>query len=282
MMRSLYSGVTGLRNHQTRMDVIGNNIANVNTVGYKSSRVVFQDIYSQTLRPASGPNGTDSGGTNPQQIGLGVTLATIDILHTRSAAQYTGAPLDLSIEGEGFFAVSNSGQLSYTRAGNFYTDVDNNLVNANGYMVQGYEVDTDGVIQTDPVTGDPIIENIYINPDYYDVTIDKNGGIIGLEKATNDKHYLGQMILASFVNQNALEKVGQNLYRNTINSGDPEFNTPGTGGTGQLNPGTLEMSNVDLANEFTDMIVTQRGFQANSRIITTTDQMLEEMVNLKR
>ena len=94
MMRSLYSGVTGLRNHQTRMDVIGNNIANVNTVGFKASRVLFQDIYSQTLRPASGPSGTDSGGSNPMQIGLGMTLATIDVLHTRSAAQYTGAPLE--------------------------------------------------------------------------------------------------------------------------------------------------------------------------------------------
>ncbi|MCK5129114.1 MAG: flagellar hook-basal body complex protein [Clostridiales bacterium] len=281
MMRSLYSGVTGLRNHQTRMDVIGNNIANVNTVGYKASRVIFQDIYSQTLRPASGPSGADSGGTNPLQIGLGMTLATIDVLHTRSAAQYTGAPLDLSIEGDGYFGVSNGGKVNFTRAGNFYTDVDNNLVNSNGYFVQGFEVNTDGTLVLD-VGGDPILTNINIDPDYYDVTINKNGGIVGLEKATNAKHVLGQMVLTSFVNQSGLEKVGQNMYRNTVNSGDPIYSVPGSGGTGQLNPGTLEMSNVDLANEFTDMIVTQRGFQANSRIITTTDQMLEELVNLKR
>jgi len=281
MMRSLYSGVTGLRNHQTRMDVIGNNIANVNTVGYKASRVIFQDIYSQTLRPASGPNGTESGGSNPMQIGLGMTLATIDVLHTKSAAQYTGAPLDLSIEGDGFFVISNGGRENYTRAGNLYTDADNNLVNSNGYFVQGFIVDTDGNLVLDGF-GEPQLENINIDPDYYDVSINKSGAIVGLEKSTNTKHVLGQMILATFSNQNALEKVGQNMYRNTVNSGTATFSTPGSGGTGQINPGTLEMTNVDLANEFTDMIVTQRGFQANSRIITTTDQMLEELVNLKR
>ncbi len=282
MMRSLYSGVTGLRNHQTRMDVIGNNIANVNTVGFKSSRVIFQDIYSQTLAPASGAD-ADSGGTNPKQIGLGMTLATIDVMQTRSSSQYTGNPLDLSIEGEGFFVISNSGALNYTRAGNFYTDADNNLVNSNGYFVQGYEVAADG--SGDLVLdgfGDPIRCNVVIDPNYYDVTISSNGQIVGLDEATNDTHVIGQIILGSFSNDNGLEKVGQNMYRSTVNSGAANLDTPGSGGTGQLNPGTLEMTNVDLANEFTDMIVTQRGFQANSRVITTTDQMLEELVNLKR
>jgi flagellar hook protein FlgE len=275
MMRSLYSGVTGLRNHQTRMDIIGNNIANVNTVGYKSSRVIFQDIYSQTLKPASGSNGVINGGTNPQQIGLGSTLATIDVMHTRSAAQYTGNALDLSVEGDGYFVLSDGGKLTYTRAGNLYTDVDDNLVNANGLFVQGLIQNADG-------TEGPGLANININPLYYDVTIDKNGAVMGLARADNTKHKIGQMVLATFGNQNALEKVGQNMYRATANSGTLTNSIPGTGGAGQLNPGTLEMSNVDLAQEFTDMIVTQRGFQANSRIITTTDQMLEELVNLKR
>ncbi len=280
MMRSLYSGVTGLRNHQTRMDVIGNNIANVNTVGFKASRVIFQDIYSQTLTPASGPD-VDSGGRNPMQVGLGMSLATIDVLHTKSAAQYTGADLDLSIEGDGFFTVSNGGALYYTRAGNLYTDRDNNLVTASGDFVQGYQVDTDGNLVLDGA-GDPIMQNIYIDPNYYDVTISSNGAIVGLDKLTNDEDVLGQIILAGFANQSALEKTGSNTYRNTINSGDAVYDIPGSGGTGTLNPGTLEMTNVDLANEFTDMIVTQRGFQANSRIISTSDSMLEELVNLKR
>lgn len=281
MMRSLYSGVTGLRNHQTRMDIIGNNIANVNTIGYKGSRVIFQDIYSQTLRPASGSNGTANGGTNPQQIGLGSTLATIDVMHTRAAAQYTGNALDLSIEGEGYFVLSSSGRQTYTRAGNLYTDVNNDLVSANGLYVQGYYVDpATGAVDTNTATHP--LQNININPQYYDVTIDKNGSVVGLDRTTNAKHVIGQLAVATFGNENALEKIGENMYRNTANSGAASLSIPGTGGGGQLNPGTLEMSNVDLAQEFTDMIVTQRGFQANSRIITTTDQMLEELVNLKR
>jgi flagellar hook protein FlgE len=262
------------------MDVIGNNIANVNTVGFKASRVIFQDIYSQTLTPASGPD-VDSGGRNPIQVGLGMSLATVDVLHTKSAAQYTGADLDLSVEGDGFFTVSDGGALYYTRAGNLYTDKDNNLVTSGGDFVQGYQVDAAGNLVLDAF-GDPIMQNIVIDPAYYDVTISSNGAIVGLNKTTNAEAVLGQIILANFANQNALEKTGSNTYRNSINSGDAVYNIPGSGGTGTLNPGTLEMTNVDLANEFTDMIVTQRGFQANSRIITTSDSMLEELVNLKR
>lgn len=291
MMRSLYSGVTGLRNHQTRMDVIGNNIANVNTVGFKGSRVIFQDIYSQTTKPASGPNGTANGGTNPQQIGLGMQMATIDVLHTRSTAEYTGAPLDLSIEGDGYFTIADGSGEVYTRAGNLYTDENSNLVTANGSFVRGFVVDTDGnyldaggaiIDMTNPAHPPRELENIYIDPNYYDVTIDTNGFVIGLEKGTNDKHFLGQLVMATFANNSALEKVGENTYRNTINSGDAVLTAPGESGAGSINPGTLEMSNVDLTAEFTNMIVTQRGFQANSRIITTTDQMLEELVNIKR
>ena len=277
MMRSLYSGITGLRNHQTRMDIIGNNISNVNTVGYKSSRVVFQDIYSQTLTPASGPNGTNNGGTNPMQIGLGTSLATIDVLHTRSAAQYTGAPMDLSIEGDGYFAVSSGGKISFTRAGNFYTDEDNYLVTSSGAYVQCF-----GFTGTPPVLNTATTDRIQINPTLYtDVTISENGEINALD-GTNNRVVLGVIALATFANENGLEKEGSNTYRNTVNSGSAVYYQPGAHGAGSLNPGTLEMSNVDLANEFSDMIVTQRGFQANSRIITTTDQMLEELVNIKR
>ena len=281
MMRSLYSGVTGLRNHQTKMDVIGNNISNVNTIGFKSSRVVFQDIYSQTIRPASTSDGTSVGGTNPQQIGLGVQLATIDVLHTKGTAQYTGSTLDLSVEGDGYFVLSNAGQMTYTRAGNLYTDSDDNLVNSNGSFVQGYDVDADGNLILDG-SGDPVMINIYIDPNYYDVSINSNGQVVGLDVATNDSVVIGQLVLATFANVNALEKLGENTYRSTVNSGEAVYDVPGNGGAGTINPGTLEMSNVDLTNEFADMIVTQRGFQANSRIITTTDEMLEEVVNMVR
>lgn len=280
MMRSLYSGVTGLKNHQIKMDVIGNNIANVNTVGFKASRVIFQDIYNQTVKPASGA-GANSGGTNPQQIGLGVQVAAIDVLQGKGTAQYTGATLDLSIEGDGYFVLSNGGQITYTRAGNLYTDSDSYLVNASGEYIQGYEVDATGNLVLDG-SGDPIMTNILIDPSYYDVSINSNGQVVGLDETTNQNVIIGQLILATFENNSALEKMGENAYRGTVNSGDAMYDVPGTGGSGTINPGTLEMSNVDLTSQFADMIVTQRGFQANSRIITTTDEMLEEVVNMVR
>ncbi|MCE5236253.1 MAG: flagellar hook-basal body complex protein [Clostridiaceae bacterium] len=268
MMRSLYSGVTGLRNHQTRMDVIGNNISNVNTVGYKSSRVVFQDIFSQTISPATGAS-TASGGTNPKQVGLGSTLASIDVLNTESATQYTGNTLDLAISGDGYFVVNSNGAEAYTRAGNFYTDENNYLVTASGAFVQGFTTGTSGAIG-----------NIAIDPTYTGVTIGETGQIYAND-TSGTKVLVGQIALATFANTNALEKVGSNTYRSSENSGAATYTAPGTG-SGKLSSGVLEMSNVDLAAEFTDMIVTQRGFQANSRIITTTDSMLEELVNLKR
>lgn len=286
MMRSLYSGITGLRSHQTRMDVIGNNIANVNTVSYKSSRVVFQDIYSQTIKASTAAT-TTNGGMNPQQIGLGTAVACIDVLHTTNGSQYTGQTLDFSIEGDGYFVVTDIGGTYYTRAGNFYTNENDMLVTANGSYVQGYVVDATGNLVLADTDGDGIGDapqqtNIYMDPGYYDVSIDSNGVVYGLHATTNTKTVLGQVILATFANENALEKAGSNTYKSTVSSGTAVLNMPGTGTAGTLNPGSLEMSNVDLASEFTDMIVTQRGFQANSRIITTTDSMLEELVNLKR
>jgi flagellar hook protein FlgE len=280
MLRSLFSGVSGLRNEQTAMDVIGNNIANVNTIGFKSSRVIFQDIYSQTLRPASAP--AMSGGTNPQQVGLGVTLAAVDIMHTRTGDQYTGNALDLSIAGDGFFVINDGTSNFYTRAGNFYTDSNNNLVTADGLKVQQIRLDPVTHLPTpDPVTG-AVTSDIVIPNNYYDISIDKTGAVIGIDKATNTKATITTLCIATFNNQNSLERVGGSRFRNNANSGAPKYANPGTPGSSYLDPGALEMSNVDLAKEFTDMIETQRGFQANSRIITTSDSLLEELVNLKR
>ncbi len=291
MMRSLYSGVTGLRNHQTKMDVIGNNIANVNTIGYKSSRVIFQDIYSQTIKPASTSGGT-SGGTNPQQIGLGVQVATIDVMHTKGTPQYTGYALDLSIDGDGYFVISDGTEMTYTRAGNLYTDSSNRLVDANGNYIMCVDPNmtitipdpanppaTITVPDTQYVTAD--LHYLTIPAGYTDISINKDGEVVGLD-ATNTSQKLGVVAIAKFANPNGLEKSGENSYRTTVNSGAPQYVKPATNGAGKLNPGTLEMANIDLTAEFADMIVTQRGFQANSRIITTTDQMLEELVNMVR
>lgn len=269
MLRSMFSGVSGLQNHQIRMDVVANNIANVNTVGFKSSRVVFQDVYSQTIKQASA--GTENlGGTNPQQVGLGVTTSAIDVMHTRAAVQYTGSPLDLSISGDGFFVVSDGSATYFTRAGNFYIDENNRLVNSEGLIVQ----------QLDSTTGEPT--DIVIPDEYYDISVNKAGEIIGISNVTHQKEVIARLCLANFVNQNSLEKVGGNLFLNNVNSGDPIYGLPGEIGMATVNSGSLEMSNVDLSKEFTDLIVTQRGFQANSRVITTADQILDELINLKR
>lgn len=286
MLRSLYSGVSGLKNHQIKMDVVGNNIANVNTLGFKSSRVTFQDIYSQTLQPASMPDpAAGTGGNNPQQVGLGVKTGSIDVMHTRGAPEFTGAPLDLSIDGDGFFVVSQGDADFFTRAGNFTTDAANNLINSSGMIVQGWMAQLD---PADPDYGqlpDMDLANmsgIQLPQNYYDISINRSGEIVGINSDTQEREVVGRLALANFNNQNALTKMGNNLYDVSQNSGAPIIGVPGDVGISYLNPSSLEMSNVDLAKEFTDMIITQRGFQANSRVITTSDQLLEELVNLKR
>ena len=459
MMRSMFSGVSGLRAHQTRMDVIGNNIANVNTVGFKSSRVTFQEVFSQTIRGSSAPdNATGQGGTNPMQIGLGISVGSIDNLFTPGSEERTNNPNDVSIAGEGFFIVrgNNAESYKFSRAGNITQDDYGNLM-IGSMRLYGWqtrkegsktEFDTEQALQplnlfTDPSNGNkrvlgatettsakfsgnldcsyagldsanpslalpgagssladienavqntPDIETFTVPYKIYDklgndytisVTFVKNEvdgsttewfwysddgtdppaqGIIAFDgggeiindmnthpiypvenellvtpsadkgtdpftvvldfsnltqynsqssvKATqvdgyppgeyvghsigadgvitalytnNQQQALGMIALAYFENPAGLEKIGGNLYLPTSNSGDFQKGyKPGSASVGKLKPGTLEMSNVDLAKEFTDMITTQRGFQANSRIITTSDEMLQELVNLKR
>jgi len=438
MMRSMFSGVSGLRAHQTRMDVIGNNVANVNTVGFKSGRVTFQEIFSQTLRGAGAPDAaTGRGGTNPMQVGLGLGVGAVDTQMTRGSLQRTDNPTDLSIEGEGFFVVKGgSGDtFRFTRAGNFGIDKLGNLVTGSGMNVYGwqkytrnsdgsYTFDTEQPIEAINLYSDipnknkrmiaakatanavfagnldaskavaavpatPVANEIFTVPmTVYDslgndykvnvefwkasaaaagstwtwriqsgtgystaaatgtLTFDANGqltaggtpaavtfqptattgtgnfnvqfdftkittysadsstkptnidgystgnlvtfnigsdGIITGIYSNGQQQPLGLIALASFENPSGLQKVGDNMYIPTTNSGDfKKGQKAGSEGVGTLNPGTLEMSNVDLSKEFTDMIVTQRGFQANSRIITTSDEMLQELVNLKR
>ncbi|MDF0725181.1 flagellar basal body rod protein FlgG [Cytobacillus sp. S13-E01] len=285
MLRSMYSGIGGMKNFQVKLDVIGNNIANVNTYGYKKGRTTFKDLVSQQIAGASAPSDT-KGGVNPKQVGLGSQLGSIDTIHTQGSLQTTGRPLDLGISGDGFFIVNDGINNFFTRAGNFYMDENGTLVNSDGLLVQGNQ----GNDPADDVLADTLGE-IVIPKTAQSFSIGSDGKVTFIENG--ELLVAGQILIAKFPNTGGLDKVGDNLYQETSNSGSSDgddsgtidindFNIPGTGGAGSLVSGALEMSNVDLSEEFTDMIVAQRGFQANTRIITTSDEILQELVNLKR
>jgi len=266
-----------MKNMQTKLDVIGNNIANVNTFGFKKGRITFKDAMYQSIGSAS--EGTDTrGGINPKQVGLGMEVASIDTIHTEGSMQNTGRTLDLAItNGDGYFVVNDGGQTYFTRAGNFYIDDNGNLVNSDGYKVQGYDPNSNDL-------NDILIER-QINDggdtlELQGISISQNGEIIA-QYNDNSVRTIATIALARFSNEEGLNKVGGNLYQRSTNSGDPIYGIGG-GAHGTVVSGKLEMSNVDLSEEFTEMIVAQRGFQANSRIITTSDEILQELVNLKR
>ncbi len=453
MMRSMYSAVSGLRVHQSKMDTIGNNIANINTVGFKKGQVTFQEVFSQVTRGASAPQG-GKGGTNPQQVGMGTAMGSLSTVHTPGAEQRTDNPTDLMIGGEGFFVVTDAANLNnkrYTRAGNFSLDRDGNLVTADGMKVLGYNIDESGEPNTSEVTnvrinksetkepeatnsiimegnlnsngdshkadtiirdslgnsykvtfkyekgeehnwnmsvdrvtdmatdnyvlagdiGENIINdennvslqfnnngklqsignnNLENNEDAFEIllqlenisfnkdkdgntideenpsgsfsnikifdsnnpestnfitqyanetnlkpqaktgnssgvlesfTIDASGIVVGVF-SNGERKPLSQIMVAKFDNPMGLQKMGGNMFLDTRNSGEAQLGQAGSSGYGAIEGGALEMSNVDISQEFTEMITTQRGFQANSRIITTSDEMLQELVNMKR
>lgn len=273
MMKAMYSGVAGLRAHQTKMDVIGNNIANVNTYSYKSQRVTFRDVYYQTLRS---PSESTTGGTNPSQVGYGSQVGSIDTIHTRSGYSPTDRPLDIYINGEGFLAVQDlDGSRKYTRLGALSFDGEGNLVDLNGLQILVADgTNTDGTVDG--------VETLKIDDigSYTNINIGPDGSITGVKDGKVES--LGNLCIANIPNSEALVLDGNSYYSAVSNEGEIAFKVPGKGGTGTLITGGLEMSNVDLAREFTDMITTQRGYQANSRIITVVDEMLQELVNLKR
>ncbi|UJL47943.1 flagellar basal body rod protein FlgG [Virgibacillus sp. NKC19-16] len=264
MLRSMYAGISGMKGFQTKLDVIGNNIANVNTSGFKKGRVTFQDMMSQTTSGASGPTG-NRGGVNPAQVGLGSQLGSIDNIHTQGFSQTTNNPLDLQLQGDGMFILETPDGQAYTRAGNFYLDADDNIVDSDG----NYLVDVDGDA---PITIDEGATSISVEQD----------GTITFVDGNNEPQEAGQIGIAIFSNPEGLEKDGGNVYTNTNNAGLVGIMEPEVDGAATIVSGALEMSNVDLAEEFTEMITAQRGFQANTRIITTSDEILQELVNLKR
>lgn len=408
MMRSMFAGVSGLRSHQTMMDVVGNNIANVNTAGYKSAQVTFEEALTQTLQGPAG-SGTSRGGTNPLQIGLGVKVASIDGVFTQGATQVTGRPSDLAISGDGFFILELEGERVYTRAGTFRWDESGNLVAPGGYLVQGWTADTQGNIATQTAVGlinlplsqviDPVetaevqmggnlsvdlavgdlhttsiivydslgeghelvVEFEKTAANTWDLTgsiagspvtlgsttvtfntdgslasaatisvsgftppgadpiaidlildgnaplvqfggpgtaesLDQNGNGIGFltnfaisengtisgQFSNGETKVLAMIATATFNNPSGLIRAGETHFSASTNSGEPIVGEPGGGNRGLIAAGALEMSNVDLAQEFTNLIIAQRGFQANSRVITASDELLNDLVNLKR
>lgn len=312
MLKSLYSGVSGMKAQQTKMDVIANNIANVSTTGFKSGRVRFEDMINQINASAEGAN-NNRGGVNTQQVGMGVQVSGTDTIMGGGSLQATGRSLDFGIQNgdSSFFTVrgtNDEGVIQYTRDGGFFRDETGGLVTATGMRVLGFlpengdpvritddtaaivpgieadleplviheilGVDANGNIPTDP---NAVTTPIYLQS----YNIDNTGAIVGTYD--NGRSYqLGRVALTSFNNPDGLEKSGSNLYIATANSGGAILGAPSEDGYGVIRSGFLEMSNVDLANEFTDMIVTNRAYQANSRAITTSDEMLQELLNLKR
>lgn len=269
MLRAFSSAVSGMRSQMAFMDVVANNIANVSTTAFKAARVRFSDMLYQTTSAGSAASDT-LGSINPTQIGLGVRVAGIDNNMTQGALRATGNPLDIAIEGEGFFALKDSaGNTFYTRDGAFGLDEQGRLINpSNGMFVQavgGGEITID-------------------TTQYASLSIGADGRIIGTLADGSGTEEIGQIGLTTFPNPAGLLKAGDNLWKPSAASGAGTEGAPGdpTSGSGNLRSGVLEGSNVDLAQEFSSMIQAQRGFQANSRVISTSDELLQDLVNIKR
>jgi flagellar hook protein FlgE len=297
MMRGMYSAISGLKTHQVMLDVTANNLANVNTVGYKGARTTFSDALSQTVR-AGAASTAGSGGSNAAQVGLGVRLASIDNMMGGGGFQSTGNALDVAIQGEGWFRVTSTSpsltdptanppaanSINYTRAGNFSRNDNGFLVTQDGYYVTGYNATATG-----PGTTPTYIK---IPANATDVAIAQDGSVSFIpptgytpltgQATQNNRVVAGYLTLAKFNNEPGLERVTNNRWRAAGSSGAEVVGTPLVNGYGASIGGALEMSNVDLATEFTTMITAQRGFQANSRVISTADQMLSDLVNLSR
>lgn len=335
MGSAMYSGISGLKANQARLDVVGNNIANVNTTAFKSQRIKFQNTLSQNIGQATGPS-SEIGGTNPKQIGLGVQIAGIDTFVGTGNMQPTSRDLDFAIDGEGYFVVGKGGndkiidtvdnanttmdKILYTRDGTLNKDSAGNLLTADGYRVMGYALKND--TESEPsvlheegstsakvsfVNGDDITLTKYDDnlvplaiPDSVLDSSDKtiriksysvdSNGVIKAVLNDNRVAALGQIAMVTFKNPAGLNNEGSNLLSGTLNSGAATYrtavgepsDTSNEGAYGSVRQNMLEMSNVDLAEQFTDMIVASRAFQANGKIITTSDEILQDLVNLKR
>ncbi len=297
MMTGMYAAISGLDANQALLNDTANNLANVNTVGYKASSVTFAESLTQVLRGASGPT-SSNGGSNPVQIGLGVQVSATRNEMTEGSFQTTNDPLDVAIEGNGFLRVGagappakapyTSGlptSIDYTRAGDLTTDAQGFLTTMSGEYVIGRDAlatEVEGAVTYSAGTEDSYIR---IPPGSSNVSIGQNGAVSYTDENPESKTFgqrvtAGYLSLATFPNEAGLERLGGSLWGQTANSGAPAVGTPDTAGFGATIGGELEMSNVDLATEMTNMITAERGYQANSRVITTANEMLGTLVTM--
>jgi flagellar hook protein FlgE len=287
LIGTLTSGVSAMRTFTKGLEVIGNNIANVNTTGYKGSSATFEDSFSNTLR-GSAPSSGNGSNLSSVQVGTGVKLASINARFTQGALSTTGVGTDLGVSGNGFFRVLNTVDNSeyVTRAGDFRLDDQGFLVTSKGYRVQGL---TGGSAGTPPsAVGSIQLGTPPAGTQLQSFSFDRQGNMVefysdGSSAITN------RVLLQNFQDPTALQRAGDNLFTGMGNAGPVgglaltgTDNGPGTNGLGTIESGTLELSNVDLTEQFANMITAQRSFQASSRIVTVSDSILEEVVNLKR
>nr|WP_092071038.1 flagellar basal-body rod protein FlgG [Dendrosporobacter quercicolus]NSL48460.1 flagellar basal-body rod protein FlgG [Dendrosporobacter quercicolus DSM 1736]SDM17626.1 flagellar basal-body rod protein FlgG [Dendrosporobacter quercicolus] len=261
MMRSLWTAASGMTAQQSNLDVVSNNLANVNTTGFKKSRSDFQDLMYQTIRQAGTTTGPDNQLPTGVQIGHGTRLVATQKIYTQGSFQSTGNSYDIAIEGDGFFQIAMpDGTIAYTRDGSFKKDENGRLVTSEGYAL------------------DP---EIAVPEEALDLTISAEG-VVSVSLPGQDPEEIGQIELARFINPAGLENIGRNLVRETAASGAPVVVNPGTDGAGTLVQKYLEMSNVQVVEEMVNMIVAQRAYETNSKAITTSDDMLSQANNLKR
>ncbi len=260
MMRSLWTAATGMVAQQLNIDVISNNLANTNTSGFKKSRAEFEDLMYETIRIAGSATDGDNRIPVGIQVGMGVRPTAVHKFFTQGDFQNTGNPLDMAIEGEGFFQVLVGDQLMYTRSGAFKLNQDGTLVTANGY---------------------PLQPEFTVPTDAKSVAISERGRITALD-ANGQEIAAGEIPLYSFVNPAGLDAKGRNLYIPTEASGEAIEGVPGEENLGTIAQGFLEMSNVEVVDEMVQMIVGQRAYEMNSKAIQTSDNMLQTAVQLKR
>ncbi|QAR32253.1 flagellar basal-body rod protein FlgG [Geovibrio thiophilus] len=262
MMRTLWTAATGMTAQQTNVDTIANNLSNVNNVGFKKSRVLFDDLMYQEVRRAGAI--TAAGLEHPTgiEIGLGTKVTAIQKIHSQGSFQYTGNNMDVAIEGDGYFQIAlPDGNIAYTRAGAFQIDGNGNLTTPNGYLLE---------------------PAIVVPEDSTEISFAEDGTVSVVLPGDEEPTEIGAIELARFINPSGLHAMGKNLYLVTGSSGDPQVGVPGEDGFGVLAQNILEMSNVSLVEEMVAMITGQRAYEINSKAVQTGDDMLQIVNNLKR